>query len=178
MTRRSINDFRTDLAWSHNVNHDKAFDDFYWDVFGHLGLKSIERVEDMRLQRLGADKILHFMSGRRHYIDEKKRRSNWQDILIEHYSNWEKKIPGWVEKPCLTDYIVYGFVNSNLVYLLPFLPLCMAWHTHKEGWIERFTYVPARNAGYTTYSVPVPPAVLLTAMQESIFGYADFRGAA
>src|SRR3990167_6318389 len=100
-----LNDFKTDLEYSLEENDNKLFENFYRKIFGEQLIK-IEEVNDKELQFKGVDKILHFKSGKKIMIDEKKRRKDWNDIAIEIYSNMEKKTLGWSFKP-FPDYFLY-----------------------------------------------------------------------
>src|SRR3990167_11227785 len=101
-----MNDFQTDLEYSLESGEDILFDNFYKRIFGN-SLERIELVTDLKLQYKGIDKILHFTSGKTITIDEKKRLKDYGDILIEIWSNTEKRTLGWVFKP-YTDYIIYA----------------------------------------------------------------------
>ena len=101
-----FNEFHTDLEYSLNNRENEMFDEFYFRAFPSLA--RIELVEDLHLQKRGVDKILHLKNTKQILIDEKKRRKDYGDILLEEYSNWERKVVGWLGQDKHTDYIVYA----------------------------------------------------------------------
>ena len=56
------------------------------------------------------------------YRDEKVRAEDWPDILLEQWSDEDRRAPGWVQKPLACDYIAYSFAPSGVCYLLPVMP--------------------------------------------------------
>lgn len=161
-----INDFETDLVYSLESRDDKLFEKFYHNIFPHL--IKIEIVKDLHLQKRGIDKILHFADGKQLLIDEKKRRKDYGDILLEEYSNYEKKTPGWLHRNKHTDYIVYAIMPSNKVYLLPFELLWLAFKNNYTNWLKQYGRRFAKNNGYTTSNIPVPVDILLDAVKQEI----------
>lgn len=80
------NDFQHDLEFS---LEDELFNQMYYKKFPHL--EQIEIVSDIEQQKKGIDKILHLEGGKTIFIDEKKRRKDYGDILIEEYSDFDNK---------------------------------------------------------------------------------------
>jgi len=160
---RSINDFHRDLEWSLNASDCELLDEFYHRAFPHL--ERIEVVEDLSLQRQGIDKRLVLDNGKAVLVDEKLRRKDYGDILLEEYSVWEQKKVGWLGRHKATDYIVYAIMPSGKVYLLPFLLLQKAWLKHYSVWLERYGRKRAVNDGYVTTNIPVPTAEVLGAIR-------------
>lgn len=155
------NDFHTDLEYSLEERENEMFDAFYYRVFP--GLKSIEFIVDLAEQRKGIDKILYMRSGKEVTIDEKKRREDYGDILLELWSIWEKRKRGWLYT-CQCDYIVYAVMPSKKVYLLPSLLLKRAWVTNQGKWQGKYKEITARNKGYVTKSIAIPTKELLQAI--------------
>ena len=108
-------------------------------------------------QQLGIDRIIHFRSGKTLYIDEKKRRKEYPDILLEcaHIGNNGNKWPGWIEKDLLIDYLAYAFMPSRKVLLYDWQMLRLAWVQNKQKWFDKFKPVSAENKDYKTYSLPI-----------------------
>jgi hypothetical protein len=153
-----VNDFKTDLQYSLDQRECDMFDTFYKRAFP--GLIDIELVEDMERQRKGIDKVLHFGSGYAVTIDEKKRRTDYGDILLELWSKYEDKKRGWLYySQC--DYIVYAVMPSKTAYLLPVFLLKKAWQTNKGQWLQNYKTKASRNDGYTTMNIPIPTDVLM-----------------
>jgi hypothetical protein len=152
-----LNDFDTDLEYSLSESENEMFDRFYYRVFP--ALEKIEVVDDLERQLQGIDKVLHFRNGKAVLIDEKKRRTDYGDIIIEIWSNTEKKKAGWVFKP-MTDYVVYAVMPSKKCYLLPSL-LLKIWVKRNWNNLSDYKKVVAKNTGYTTTSYAVPTQKLL-----------------
>ena len=156
-----VNEFQTDLKYSLDERENEVFDRFYHRVFP--GIKTIELVVDMAMQRKGIDKILHFKSGKSVTIDEKKRRKYYGDILLELWSVWEQNKRGWLYT-CQCDYIVYAVMPAKTVYLLPVLLLKKTWLVNQQSWAEIYPIHDAKNVGYVTKSIAIPTDVLLGAI--------------
>ena len=161
-----MNEFYSDLKYSLDARDLEGLDKFYFRVFPHL--KSIELVEDLEEQKKGIDKKLHLENGKILLIDEKKRRKDYGDILLEEYSNYENKKVGWLGRDKYTYYIVYVIQESMTIYLLPFLLLQLAWIHNYKSWLERFGRKFADNKYYKTSNIPVPTDVLLEAIKNEI----------
>jgi len=157
-----FNDFDTDLEYSLSESENEMFDNFYYRVFP--ALDNVEVVTDLERQMQGIDKILHFKNGKAVLIDEKKRRKDYGDIILEVWSNTETKKAGWIFKP-MTDYIVYAIMPTAKCYLLPSL-LLKIWI--KKNWanLNQYQKVVAKNIGYTTTSYAVPTQKLLSDLKQ------------
>ncbi|MBT9167757.1 MAG: hypothetical protein DDT19_01097 [Syntrophomonadaceae bacterium] len=155
------NDFSRDLQYSLDQRECEWFDSFYYRIFP--GLDRIELVEDMARQKQGVDKILHFKSGYKVTIDEKKRREDYGDIALETWSIWENRKRGWLYY-CKCDYVVYAIMPAQIAYLLPVLLLKRAWHEHGKVWLQKYKEFSSYNPGYTTKNIAVPVDVLLGAI--------------
>ncbi|MBW3623038.1 MAG: hypothetical protein KY468_06455 [Armatimonadetes bacterium] len=107
-----MNRFRRDLAYSQSDRVAAAFDRFYRRAFGE-GI-SITPIADLRLQRQGVDKLLSLPNGRRIRIDEKLRRTDYGDLLIEEFSDFDRRTPGWLSPRTASDFIAYGVVIGAL----------------------------------------------------------------
>ena len=138
---------------------------FYRRVFSDL--VRIELVEDLKLQRLGIDKLLHMGNGQRIAIDEKKRRTDYGDILLELWSVYEKGKKGWLFTS-YCHYIVYAIMPTQKVYLLPMALLRMAWKNNSVEWERNYKQIVAQNADYKTVNIAIPPSVLLPAISKEM----------
>lgn len=167
-----FNDFHRDLEYSIDLRDDESLNQFYIEAFPTA--KHIEFCEDMERQRKGIDKIIHFPNGRFITIDEKKRRTDYGDILLELWSVYEHRKPGWLfYSQC--DYIVYAILIANKIYLLPLLLLQMAWKNNKLEWQQVYERKVAENSGYTTHNIAIPTDVLLQAIRNEM-AYEGVRG--
>lgn len=107
-------------------------------------------------------------SGKTLTVDEKVRYEEYNDILLERWSDEAKQIPGWIQKDLACDYIAYAFVQSQRCYLLPFQDLRRAWRRHGRRWILDCREVRAQNKGYVTVSVAVPIDELMLALTDAM----------
>ncbi len=119
-------------------------------------------------QRGGIDRVLTLASGKTLTVDEKVRAKDYPDIILEYWSDRDRRIPGWVAKDLACDFIAYAFIPSETCYLLPFQTLRQSWRTNHREWVSTHTRVEAKNRGYVTVSVAVPKAVLLQALTDAM----------
>lgn len=165
-----IHSFADSLALS------KAMEDAPWwgRVYAKAfpGFASMVSVRsDGWAQRGGIDRVITLKSGRTVTVDEKVRSRSYGDIILERWSNRERRTEGWIQKDLACDFIAYAFVPDERCYVLPFLPLRAAWIANGRDWISKaesgddgFRIVLADNGTYTTESVAVPIPELLGAV--------------
>lgn len=166
----AIHDFASSLRLSASYAEAPWWEEVYRSFFpNYAGMVSVR--EDGWAQRGGVDRVVTLRSGKTVTVDEKVRLGEWQDILLERWSDRDRRIPGWVQKDLACDFIAYAFVQSQRCYLLPFPILRRAWQAHGREWIDRaearesgFEVVPAANRGYVTESIAVPVDVLFDAI--------------
>jgi hypothetical protein len=160
-------DFHERLAFSH-----AQADQPWWETVYRLAFHGFKCMVDMRedgvAQRAGIDRYVHLRGGKILAVDEKVREKDYDDILLERWSDRERQHAGWVQKPLLCDYVAYAFVPSARCYLLPVPQLRRAWATHGRRWIAERSPVLAANRGYTTECVPVPIPELLEAICDAL----------
>lgn len=161
-----MNDFYRDLEYSLELNDSNSLDEFYKANFPQL--EKIIEVKDLDMQKLGIDKILVLANGKRLLIDEKKRRKDYGDILLEEYSNFELRKVGWLGRDKHTDYIVYWIRESNTVYLLPFILLQKAWVSNYYTWLKDYGRKFASNNYYRTSNIPIPKDILLESIRNEM----------
>jgi len=163
----AIHDFQERLAWSHDQEEQPFWEAVYRAAFpGLLSVNSVR--QDGWAQRAGIDRVIVLSSGKVIKIDEKVRSKSYDDILLERWSDEQRKQPGWVQKPLDCDFIAYAFIDSGVCYLLPTLLLQRAWRENGRKWIAECQEVRAQNKGYVTVSIAVPIADLLDAIRECI----------
>jgi hypothetical protein len=156
-------DFKKSLAWS----HEQADQPFWFEIYRRAfpGLRACVNVrDDGWAQRGGIDRRLVLACGRTITVDEKVRKEDWPDILLERWSDYERKIPGWIQKPLACDFIAYAFLPSQTCYLFPTLTLQRAWQLNGRHWVATYGDVRAANKGWTTVSTPVPREELIYAL--------------
>jgi hypothetical protein len=163
----TVHDFRRDLAYSHAQT-----DAPWWEQVYRAAFPDFHSMTDLRAdgdhQRAGVDRHVTLTSGRVLEVDEKVRRKDYGDILLEYWSDEARRRPGWVAKNLRCDYIAYAIEPSATCYLIPFQPLRRAWSTYGRQWVAAFGRRDARNNGYVTVSCPVPTDVLMQAITDAM----------
>jgi hypothetical protein len=162
-----IHDFAESLAKSHAQANAPWWFDIYRTAFPDLR-SAVDVRCDGWAQRGGIDRVLTLGSGKTLSIDEKVRERDWDDILLEYWSDRERKIYGWVAKELACDFIAYAFVPSQTCYLLPFPTLRRCWLQNRRAWVSTFQNIEAQNNGYVTVSVAVPIPVLLNSLKDAM----------
>ena len=169
-----VHDFEESLALSESYADAPWWEEVYRQAFPSMASMTCIR-QDGWAQRGGIDRVIILRSGKSLGIDEKVRAEDWPDILLEYWSNRERRTPGWVAKDLATDYIAYAFIPSQRCYLLPFATLRRAWKENGAEWValgkadaDGFRIVPANNRTYTTISVAVPIPQLMAALADAM----------
>lgn len=150
-----IHDFQEQLEFSHNAENLDLWEKIYNQAFPDLVSFSSLR-EDGYWQRQGVDRVVILSNGDPIYIDEKVRRKNYGDILLEYLSDVDREAPGWVCKPLKANYIAYAVLENRKCYMMPVIELQKAWKRKKTIWLSNYESKNALNKGWTTRSVPVP----------------------
>lgn len=163
----NYHNFKESLAISHAAEDLPIWKEIYQKAFPNM-VTMVNHRQDGDHQRAGIDRSIILDNSKQILIDEKVRGKNkktgkiYRDILLEYWSNYERKIKGWVCKPLLADYIAYAIAPLGICYLLPVLQLQQAWKIQGEYWIENYRIIKAENNSiydnriYTTISVGVP----------------------
>lgn len=165
-----MNRFRTDLAFSHSQSDQPWWGEVYRNAFPTMSTMADVRADGWA-QRGGIDRQVILRDGTVIKVDEKVRRTSYDDILLERWADRDRKVPGWVQKPLTCDFIAYAFATTGVCYLLPFQLLRRAWRQHGPDWIASYPPVLAENPSYVTESVPVPTMVLLDAIAGAMVVY-------
>lgn len=171
MEMKAVNDFADCLDKSHAAHDLPLWRELYQNAFPDFVDMHCCR-DDGQHQRQGIDRVVVLANGKSLWIDEKVRSRNkvtgrvYEDIALEFVSSDSNNAPGWVCKPLLCDYIAYAIAPLGVGYLLPTLQLQAAWHKYGEHWKRRddCRTIKARNNGYNTISLCVPPKVLFPAI--------------
>ena len=160
-----MNDFNIDLEYSMLHKDDSILNEFYKTAFPRA--IKIDFVKDLNVQKKGIDKIITLQNGKEITVDEKKRRKDYGDILLEVYSNLKRKKWGWlVTAQC--DYIVYAIIPAGKVYLLPVLLLKMAAKENWSKWYSKDNFRDADNQYYITRNIAVKTEELLNAIKKQL----------
>lgn len=162
---RMLHNFKDSLEKSDIHSDDPLWGDLYQAAFHNFaGMHKVGI--DGWAQRGGIDRIIMLNSGKTLSVDEKVREKDYGDILLEFWSNFEKKVPGWVAKDLACDFIAYAIMPARKCYLLNFQLLREAWIKNHKEWVGKYQIAKARNIGYTTISVCVPVDVLFEALSD------------
>ena len=157
------NEFNKDNRYSQGVSDETWLLDKYIKAFPTMIGSHLIKADGWA-QRGGVDRIIITEGGKDIRIDEKIRREDWPDILIEIYSNSVKGTEGWIKKDQACDYIAYIFAPSQRMYLLPFHTLQRAFRDNGDAWVEAYGEKQAPNPRYITSNVAVPIEELMRAM--------------
>lgn len=134
---------------------ESVFEDFYKKRFPAL-VKIIRVPQGSSLDKEGIDVVLILKAGIPIFVQEKARRQNWGDLLIEFYHEDNKsgrKTIGWIQK-IKADYMLY-FPPAGHFYFFPVREL--------KEWLANNldSLPPAKGAlnkvegNYTTYSTHI-----------------------
>jgi len=164
----TVHDFHRSLQLSKAYADAPWWLDVYRKAFGS-SLQSIVNIrEDGWAQRGGIDRLLIFRSGKTLNSDEKVRTKDYGDILLEEWSNYERKTHGWAMRESATDVISYAIVPPQRCFLFPFPTLRKAFMENRLSWAKTFGRRVAQNRGYRTVSIPVPIDVLMNAISAAM----------
>ena len=168
-----MNYFEADLELSHLTADAPFWESLYRQAFpGFIAMH--DHRNDGWWQRMGVDRSIILQCSKQILVDEKVRGKNketgeiYNDVALEYVANDVTKAPGWVCKPLLADYIAYVIAPLGFGYLFPVLQLQEAWRRNSAEWFKRFPKIPARNAGYTTWSLGVEVNVLYAAIGQCL----------
>lgn len=134
-----------------------------------------------KAQENGVDRLVFLARDKVLRVDEKTRRRDYDDVLLEIYSNEERKTPGWLRKPLTADYIAYAFEPTRRCYLFPVLALQRAWKLNCAHWwklgndgsdgfsLRRgSTRGSSGNVLYQTLNLAVPTDILLDGIRGAL----------
>lgn len=122
--------FAASLRASHEAEDMPLWREVYQKAFPTMQ-EMINHRQDGDHQRQGIDRSIILRNSKQILVDEKVRFKPYDDILLEVWSDFERKKPGWVAKDLLCDYIAYAVEPLGKCYLLPVPQLRLAW---KKGW--------------------------------------------
>jgi len=129
-------DFSADLADSHGEGGEPEWCAAYDRLWP--GAKTRDMRQDGPHQRQGIDRILYLPDGNRVTIDEKIRRHDFGDYLLElwdKFTAWEDRRPGWLtdpEKRC--THLAYLVLPTRTCTLLPLNETRRAWAQFGPEW--------------------------------------------
>ena len=161
--QRIMNCFQEDLAFSHKAEDLPIWEEIYRRAFpGFAGMISYREFGDH--QKAGVDRGVYLEHAKEILIDEKVRRKDYGDILLEYLSNDRTGALGWACKPLRADYIAYAILPVGECHLMPVIQLQEAWRKRGDEWRLNYGEKVAANSSYGTHSCPVPVDALYRAM--------------
>ena len=132
----TVHNFATSLRRS-----ETQIDAAWWEAVYRKAFPTMAAMVPIRqdgwAQRGGIDRIIILASGKEIKIDEKVRDRDFNDVLLEYWSNAERRIPGWVAKDLACDFVAYAYLETQRCFLLPFHLLRRAWKHHGREWVSR-----------------------------------------
>jgi hypothetical protein len=164
----AIHEFEASLEFSEQASEEAFWDAVYRAAFPNM-VSHMSCPGDTESQRLGVDRVILLDNAEILKIDEKKRRGDWPDVLLEYLSNDRTGAPGWIEKNLRIDYLAYAFPEARRCYLIPWPGLRAAWKSNGADWKLKFPRVEAQNRDYKTLSVAVPVKVLYRAVNQAMW---------
>ena len=140
-----INEFAKQEKHSNSNEVDIMFEVAYKRLFGD-SLVRIEKIQydpndtksrGNRLQKNGVDKVLHFEDRDPINVDEKLRKVDWGDLLLELESNTTSHRLGWLLNPdSEAELIAYMFEDSQRVIFIRHSELLEAYHNNAHNWVK------------------------------------------
>ena len=155
-----VHDFESSLSASHSAEDLPIWREIYRIAFPTMQ-EMINHRQDGDHQRNGIDRSIILRNSKQILIDEKVRFKPYDDILLEVWSDKQRRIKGWVCKDLLCDYISYCIVPLNVCYILPVPQLRVAWQKNAKRWWANYFKPEAINKGWVTQSVVVPASELM-----------------
>ena len=132
----------------------------YRQAFPHL--TSIIANSDVETQKKGVDSYLVLKNGHRVKVEEKERKKDYGDLLLEDFSNFERRSAGWArDDRKITDYLAYIIVPPRFAYILYYPALRRIFIDNLDLWRQKHSYVFGKTFEgdillYTTANIPVP----------------------
>lgn len=151
-----MNDFRQQLAATETAEVEETWYQFWQRAFPDTIRQEVVRGK-CDLQYAGVDRILHLPLGKQIWVEEKTRTVDWGDFLVEEFSNYERRTPGWtVDCTKLTEYVGYAVEPAGKCYLLPYQLLRQACIRNLPEWKTKYSSKYARNRNYRTLNWSIP----------------------
>lgn len=129
----------------------------YWEEQYKIRWKqydTVSYVQDNTQQQIqhGRDAIIFLKDGKHYFVDEKLRRTIYDDLPIE-IGNPKTGNPGWIKKNLLIDFLAYGAIGQQAKFI-PFGLLQKAWDRNEDQWIKQFGTITAKSSGMVSCPVP------------------------
>ena len=162
-------EFRADLETSHALESAQFWNEVYSSLFPGM-VTFVRHSQDGAHQRLGVDTTVVMSNSRTFTVDEKIRRQDYPDILVEEWSDRDRQTLGWIVKPLLCDYVLYVNMPGGKAHLLPTLQLQSAWERTSPLWkatrrpVEAYNCDPITGHEWVSVSWPIETEELYPAI--------------
>lgn len=163
-----VHNFQEQLEYSANLSDEASWVEFYRRLWPNM-IAAVRIDANSKFQQWGIDREIYLPQGKTFSIDEKKRKKDYGDLLLEIWSVCDfdfktkevtkgRKI-GWAldhEKRC--DFVAYAITESKKCYLLPFELTRQTCIHNIDEWKKNKAWYPkaAINDGYVTVNIAVP----------------------
>lgn len=170
-----VHDFAERLEWSQSLSDEAAWVHFYRRIWPDA-VAIVRADAHSQWQAWGVDRWIVLPNGRQILVDEKKRATTYDDVLLEevsqHYGTGHPRNKvGWAMDPNKrVDFIAYALPSRARCYLMPFELLRVTYATNRGLWHREAQWYPkvSMNKGYQTINCAVPWSVLKAAMCEQM----------
>lgn len=168
MLNAVIHDFQEQLEYSAELSDESSWVEFYRRLWPDM-IAAVRIDKNSQFQKWGVDRQILLPNGKQFTVDEKKRKRDYGDLLLEEWSVCDfdydqkkvvygKKV-GWAldaEKRC--DFVAYAIPPAGKCYLLPFELTRQTCVVNFTQWKQNPQWYPkpAINKSYTTVSIAVP----------------------
>lgn len=156
-------DFEKDLIYSKEKDFLEKVDNLYRKVFPDF--VEIDRNVGLSQDKAGIDVIITLESGKQLFIDEKKRRKNYRDILLEiHHDEKENKLGYILDPKKKTDFIVYIIEPTSEVFIFSTHLLKKVLIDNFKEWKDEFGVLRTDPQPWISTGIPVPSERIYLAM--------------
>jgi len=169
-----VHRFSDQLEYSATLSDEPAWMTFYRRLWPNM-IAAVRIDRNSQWQKDGIDREIYLPNGKRFTIDEKKRKKDYGDVLLEEWSVFHgdadpRNKVGWAlddSKRC--DFVAYAVPVSCKCYFLPFEILRQSFIENRATWSRAFPARDAWNEGYVTRSIAVTWPTLKVALLQQMF---------
>lgn len=172
--------FNGDRAWVQEQTGRPEWMRFYQQLYSEaVDMQVVDHAGP--LQRHDCDRLVVLGNGHPIWVEEKLRRQVHHDVLLERWSDRDRRTPGWVQRAeTWADLLVVAPLSApHLALVTGMQAVKRAWATHGRDWIAAaydgtaadctwtregrngFSLVFADNGSYITESLAVPLALFV-----------------
>ncbi len=154
-----MNTFNEDIEYE--KSQFEKLNEKYFKFF--KGISHIGRIKNIEEQKKGIDLYVYFHDNTQLSIDEKIRRKDYGDFLVEEFSNYDTKKSGWLSHT-KTQAITYYCSDTDYFIVLPFTLFALAFHTLKRKYEHTRKF--AKNSSYRTSFLTIPRQEMILTMKD------------